>query len=133
MYRIGELSRLCGIKAPTIRYFENIGLLDNPARNDGNQRLYSEEDCKHLRFIKKGREIGFTQSELKTLLGLNDKCSPNCDEVYELTKNHLNVVKEKIKDLKKIEKTLLTLSTLCKNGDESDCPILDSLYSEIIL
>lgn len=133
MYRIGELSKLCEIKVPTIRYFENIGLLDNPSRTDGNQRLYSEKDFKHLRFIKRGRELGFTQSELKILLGLNNKTSPNCEEVYKLTKNHLRVVKEKIKDLKKIEETLLHLSTRCKNGDDLDCPILDSLYSEMEL
>ena len=133
MYRIGELSKLIEIKVPTIRYFESVGLLANPGRNEGNQRLYSKEDLKVLRFIKRGRELGFTQSELKVLLGLDNEDSPNCDEVYELTKNHLNVVKEKIKDLKKIEKTLINLSARCKNGGDLNCPILDSLYSEIKL
>ena len=84
MYRIGELSNLTGIKVPTIRYFEQVGLIEHTDRNEGNQRLYKNAELDQLRFIKRGRELGFTQAELKVLLGKGEAHSPNCGEVFQL-------------------------------------------------
>lgn len=131
MYRIGEISKLSGIKVPTIRYFEQIGLLNAPDRNEGNQRLYSEEKLKRLKFIKRGRELGFSQNELKALLGINGEGKPSCSEVLHLTHRHIQVVREKIEDLQAIEKSLLELTLKCEKQRGSNCPAIDSLHSSI--
>ncbi len=114
MYKIGELSRLTGIKVPTIRYFEEVGLINHTNRNEGNQRLYKEAELDQLRFIKRGRELGFTQAELKVLLGKGQAHTPNCGEVFHLAQNHLKSVQEKIKDVRKIEKHLKEVSNQCE-------------------
>ena len=128
MYRIGELSKLTGIKVPTIRYFEQVGLIEHSDRNEGNQRLYKTADLEQLRFIKRGRELGFTQEEIKSLLGKGKDNSPNCGEILELTQNHLQSVRDKIKDLTKIEIYLLEITKRCKNTESTECPIISSLY-----
>lgn len=129
MYRIGDLSRLTGIKVPTIRYFEQVGLIEHPRRNGGNQRRYRESELQQLRFIKRGRELGYTQAELKLMLGTNKPQPPNCEEVFRLTQKHLHSVQEKIWDLQKIEKHLKEISRQCKKTDNAHCPIIDTLYS----
>lgn len=130
MYKIGELYRLTGIKVPTIRYFEQVGLIDHTDRNEGNQQLYKEAELDQLRFIKPGRELGFTQAEIKFLLGKGETHSPNCGEVLQLAENHLQSVREKIKDLCKIEKYLMVVNKQCKKTDISVCPIINALYAK---
>ncbi len=130
MYRIGELSNLTGIKVPTIRYFEQVGLIEHTDRNEGNQRLYKNAELDQLRFIKRGRELGFTQAELKVLLGKGEPHSPNCGEVFQLAQNHLESVREKIKDLRKIEKHLKEVSKQCEKAASSECPIINALYAK---
>lgn len=129
MYRIGELSRITGIKVPTIRYFEQVGLIEHTDRNEGNQRLYKEAELDQLRFIKRGRELGFTQAELKVLLGKGQTHSPNCGEVFKLAQNHLESVQEKIKDLRNIEKHLKEVSQQCEKSDSTECPIINAMYA----
>lgn len=128
MYKIGELSRLTGIKVPTIRYFEQVGLIEHTKRNHGNQRLYKELELEQLRFIKRSRELGFSQAEIKVLLGKGEANVPNCGDVLQLAKNHLQSVRDKIRDLRKIEKHLLKVSKECKNAESTECPIINALY-----
>lgn len=127
MYRIGEISKATKIKVPTIRYFEQVGLLDSPHRNEGNQRLYGEADMNRLKFIKRGRELGFSQAELKSLLGVGHADQPHCQEVYSLTQQHIRAIKRKIEDLQAIENQLQSLVVQCEKQGNLACPVLDSL------
>lgn len=130
MYKIGVVARKSKLKIPTIRYYEQIGLLNNPARGEGNHRLYSIEHLKRLIFIKKGRELGFSQNQIKAMLGLNKEDNPSCSKINTLTQKHLLLVRKKIVELQEIERTLEELSRDCSSDNEDICPIIDSLYCE---
>lgn len=123
---IGRLSARTGVHVETIRYYEKIGLMPDPGRSQGGQRLY---DCKHetrLQFIRRRRELGFSLDDIRSLLGLNDN-KPSCAKVYEMTANHLETIRQKIKDLKRLEKTLAAVARDCDKRDAPDCPVIDAL------
>ena len=68
---IGEAARQSGVKVPTIRYYEGIGLLRAPSRSDGNQRSYEPSDLKRLIFIRHARELGFeVEQRIRSLMAL---------------------------------------------------------------
>ncbi len=128
-FSIGELAKHTGCKVETIRYYEKIALLPPPPRTGGGHRLYSENHARRLGFIRRGRELGFKLDEIRLLLRLADGDEYNCDMVKEITLHHLQNVKEKIRDLKKLERTLTTVSSACQGGIAPDCPIIETLFS----
>ncbi len=69
---IGEAARRSGVKVPTIRYYEEVGLLPEPPRSEGNRRLYGETHLQRLAFIRHARELGFEVDAIRTLLDLQD-------------------------------------------------------------
>lgn len=77
---IGALSKRTGVKVPTIRYYEETGLLPRPDRTLGNQRTYGEGTVRRLRFIRHARELGFEVDAIRTLLALADQPNRPCDE-----------------------------------------------------
>lgn len=124
---IGSLSRQTGVKIETIRYYERSGLLPPPPRTAGGHRIYGQSHLRRLRFIRRGRELGFTGSGVRTLLGLVDG-GFTCGEVQALTLGHLQEIRGKIDDLRRLETTLSTITEQCDGGDAPDCPIIDALY-----
>jgi MerR family transcriptional regulator, mercuric resistance operon regulatory protein len=79
-------------------------------------------------FIRRSRELGFSGTEVRTLLGMVDG-SYTCGEVRDLTLRHLVRVRAKIADLRRLEKTLTTISANCEGGDTPDCPIVEALFA----
>lgn len=128
MIKRGELGKATGCNIETIRYYEKIGLLLEPDRSAGGHRLYSKEDRARLGFILRSRDLGFSIEELKSLLSLVDSHGYSCGEVLELTRDHLTSVRQKIADLKKLERTLAGVSAQCEGGDVPECPIIDALF-----
>lgn len=123
---IGRLSEAAGVKIETIRYYEKIGIMPNPPRTNGGQRAYGAAHRARLSFIKRSRDLGFSLDAIRSLLGLTDE-SPTCGEVHAITTEHLNDVRGKIRDLKRLEKTLSAIAAECAGGDTPDCPIIDAL------
>jgi MerR family mercuric resistance operon transcriptional regulator len=123
----GELARRSGCNVETIRYYENIGLLDLPMRSQGGHRLYSTQDQSRLRFILRARELGFSIDELRSLLSLVDSGRYTCGEIQALTVQHLRSVQHKIANLRKLERTLKEIASSCAGGDTPDCPIIEAL------
>ena len=126
-FTIGELSRVSGVIVETIRYFEKIGILPNPPRNSSGYRIYSTAHLERLSFIRRSRELGFSQPEVRKLLTLVDEHSYTCAEVKEMTSKQLTVVRDKITDLQKLEHALANMVDECAGGDVPDCPIVDIL------
>ena len=124
---IGELSRLTGVNIETIRYYERVGVMPKPSRSDGGHRLYENEHMKRLAFVKRSRELGFGLDDIRELLGLVDGGSFACAEVHTITTSHLDDVKRKIADLKRMERVLKSIAAECSQGDLPDCPIIDTL------
>ncbi len=125
---IGRLSKSTGVHIETIRYYEKIGLLPHPPRTASGYRQYDGEFEKRLTFVSRCRELGFSLSEIKTLLELVDGGNYTCEEVRQITLEHKNSVQRKITDLRRLEKTLTNISKNCKGTTVPDCPIIEALF-----
>lgn len=128
-FSIGELSRRSGVNIETIRYYEKIQLLPPPPRTEGGHRLYPDDQLKRLTFIRRSRELGFSLDEICNLLGLIEG-SYTCGEVQQAAVTHLNSIRGRIADLRRMERTLTKTVATCKGGSVPDCPIIDALSVE---
>lgn len=127
-FTIGRLSERTNCNIETIRYYERIGIMPAPPRSEGGRRIYQQEHIKRLMFIRRSRELGFSIKEIRALLGLVDKGSYSCGEIRALTIEHIKNIKNKIADLRKLEKTLSRIALRCKGDDIPECPIIDALF-----
>jgi Hg(II)-responsive transcriptional regulator len=127
---IGILSRESGVKVETIRYYERSGLLSPPARTASGYRRYGEEDIKRLRFIRRGRELGFGMGEIKTLLQLADQPQHPCHEADQMVQAHLTEIDAKIRDLQAIREVLGQLAG-CQSQTAEHCYLLETLDQRV--
>lgn len=127
MLSIGELSKQTGVKIPTIRYYEQMGLIDTPERSRGNQRRYSRQGLERLSFIRHGRELGLTIEDIRELVKLS--CHPEmpCDDAHHIATRHLVSVQARIAKLKRLENELKRISTLPDSGHVGECNVIKSL------
>ena len=124
----GQLAERTGCNAETIRYYEKIGRLPAPVRSAAGYRLYGETHEQRLRFVMRGRELGFAIEDLKSLLNLVDRNAVSCGEVKRLAKLHLRSVRDKIDDLKHMESVLSDTVHACTGMDVPECPLIDTLF-----
>lgn len=127
---IGRLSTRAAVNIETVRYYERIGLLPPPPRTEGGHRLYGEPHVKKLTFVRRARELGFTLEEIRALLRLADERPPSCARARSLATKHLTDVREKIADLKRMERVLTQTVALCAEGDRPECPLLEALFRQ---
>ena len=126
----GSLATRTGVNIETVRYYEKIGLMPDPARSPGGHRVYNETHVKRLFFIRRSRELGFTIQETRELLELVDGGDYTCAEVRDRTNSHLADVTKKIGDLQKIQRTLSKMASMCDGGMVPECPVINALYSD---
>ncbi len=127
-FTIGKLSSGTGANIETIRYYEKEGILPAPPRTEGGHRLYGEEHYKRLMFVRRSRELGFSLDEIRAMLDMVDGENLTCAEVKDVTVKHLEDIRKKIADLKKLEKTLKEIASQCKGNKTPNCPIIDALW-----
>ena len=125
----GELAQHTGSNSETIRYYEKIGLLPEPPRNSSDYRIYDETHVRRLRFVLRGRELGFNIEEIRGLLRLVDGGKQTCSEVKVRTEYHLNDIRGKIADLRRIETILANTAAQCSGDEVPECAILEALGS----
>lgn len=129
--RIGGLADRTGTNAPTIRYYEEIGLLPAADRREGGQRCFDEEDVKRLTFIRRCREFGFPIEQVRTLVSLMHDPARSCTEARDLAQQHLEAVRTKLVELKALELSIAgfvqTCDVSCVGGPGPDCSILEDL------
>lgn len=125
--RRGDLAQMTGCNLETIRYYEKIGVMPEPPRTSKNYRAYDENHVGRLRFIMRARELGFTLEEIRDLLALVDGGAQTCGEVQVLANTHLDSVRAKIADLKRIEHVLSSTVAQCTGDDVPECPVIDAL------
>ncbi len=122
---ISKVAEELAINIETVRFYERRGLIQQPPKPELGYRHYASETVNRIRFIKRAQELGFTLEEIANLLSLNDR---PCAQVQELAEYKLSAVKEKMADLRRLEKALKVLLVQChSNDDDSHCPIIDSL------
>jgi DNA-binding transcriptional MerR regulator len=127
IYSIGQLSKETQCKVPTIRYYEEIGLLDKPRRSEGNQRQYTNQQCQRLHFIRHSRALGFSLEQIKQLIDLQDNKRTDCQQADKIALSHLSDIRNKIQRLQQLEGELLSMIETCHNERKDHCLILKSL------
>jgi len=124
---IGELSRLTGVNIETIRYYEKIKMLRPPPRTEGGRRVYGSTETRVLAFIRRGRELGFGLEDIRALLALGAPGKASCGDVREIAAHHLDDIRSKIADLRKLERLLAKTIAQCSGKSVPDCPVLEIL------
>ena len=127
MLTIGQLSQKTGVKVPTIRYYEQQGLIEKPHRTSGNQRRYEPETHKRLTFIKHARDLGIRPQAIRQLIDLSTDPDKPCHEADDIARQHLAEVRDKISCLQRLEKELTRIATQCKGKRVGECYVIQSL------
>jgi Cu(I)-responsive transcriptional regulator len=123
---IGQASIRSGLPTRTIRYYEQIGLV-NVGRRDNEYRDYDERDVHELRFVASARALGFSIEQCRRLLELYRDKHRASAEVREAARDHIAEIRTKIAELKAMERTLASLVDACRGDNRPDCPILEGL------
>ncbi|MEG3753795.1 MerR family transcriptional regulator [Psychromonas arctica] len=127
IYSIGQLSQATQCKIPTIRYYEEIGILDKASRSAGNQRQYTQMHCDRLHLICHSRALGFSLKEIKQLIKLQNGQFDGAHQSHQIVLSHLTDVRKKITQLEKLESQLLTLVEQCQQSQTPDCLCVSAL------
>jgi DNA-binding transcriptional MerR regulator len=127
---IGEAARQSGVKAPTIRYYEGIGLLPAPSRTEGNRRLYDDADLRRLAFIRHARELGFDVDAIRALLSLQDDPNQSCATADAIAKARLAEVEHRIASLSALRLELERMVRQCASGRVSECRVIETLADQ---
>mgnify|MGYP001447456985 FL=1 len=127
MLTIGKLSTAAGVKVPTIRYYEQIGLLPEADRSTGNQRIYGGRTLERLSFIRHARELGFPLEAIRELLSLSDQPDIPCAAADDIAKRQLGAVKQRIVRLQALQTELERMVVQCAHGTISDCRVIEVL------
>lgn len=125
--KLSEAAAASGCHLETIRYYERIGLMSAPARTAGRYRDYREADVERLRFVARGRDLGFSLEEIRSLLRLAQDPVMSCGEVDQLARQHLNDIRARIEDLQRMATELERTANSCSGERRGACTILDTL------
>lgn len=110
-YKIGQLANLVGVSPRTIRYYEEIGLLNSIKRMEGGKRVYTDQDCQRLQFIRRLKHLGLTLAEMQELENIyrihrtNKKVLPR---LLELLDGHVEKIEERVQNLEKLRSEILS-------------------------
>jgi len=126
---IGKASELSGVAIETIRYYEREGITPKPDRTAAGRRIYDSDTVARLRFVKRCRELGFSISDIRTLLKISYSDDATCEDAGKIGLDNLTLVRGKIADLKRMEKALSELVASCRKG-QTDCPMLQELFAD---
>lgn len=126
MLSIGQLSRRTGVKVPTIRYYEQMGLLAAAERSLGNQRRYGDEELRRLSFIRHSRQLGFSLDDIRELLELSLHPNKPCRDAHGIANTHLKEVQARITRLRRLERELKRI-TRCEADSVFDCAVIETL------
>lgn len=124
---IGALAKASGVKIPTIRYYEEIGLVPAPSRSEGGQRRYDLSALRRLRFIRHARDLGFDVDAIRTLLELAGQPDAPCANADFIARAHLASIDDKISRLQALRGELVRMTAICENGRIAECRVIEVL------
>ncbi len=124
---IGQIAQKAQVTPRAIRHYERLGLIEIPVRSDSNYRLFDSDSMERLRFISKCRSLGFSIPEIADLIQITDDPDHTCAQVAELTRQRLELIDAKMKDLVDMRLTLKRSLSRCTGEDVPDCAVLDDL------
>ena len=126
---IGRAAKASGVSAKMIRYYEEIELIAPAERSESGYRHYGEADVHTLRFIRRARDLGFSVEQISDLLALWRDRSRASAQVKAMALEHVAGLKQKIRDLQAMARTLSDLAEHCGGDERPDCPIIEDLAS----
>ncbi|MBL8772235.1 MAG: helix-turn-helix domain-containing protein [Phenylobacterium sp.] len=127
MLSIGKLSKAAGVKVPTIRFYEQIGLLPEPVRTASDRRTYGEAAIRRLAFIRHARELGFSVEAIRSLLALSDAPEQPCETADALAREQLADVEAKITRLEALRAELRRMLDGDHQGPAGHCRVIEVL------
>jgi MerR family mercuric resistance operon transcriptional regulator len=122
---IAGVAQSAGVGVETVRYYERRGLIRQPRKSSGAYRKYGSDHVRRIRFVKRAQELGFTLSEIESLLALED--GSDRESVQRIASARLEEVSARIADLRRIERTLAHLIEDCRKQATPSCPIIGAL------
>lgn len=126
--RTTQVAELAGVNTQTLRYYERRGLLPEPERTRGGYRNYGPDAVRIVRFVKRSQELGFTLTEIETLLDLANGGPANCETTRHLAAEKISQLDDKIAILQTMRASLARLAATCtRPRADRDCPLLHSL------
>lgn len=128
MFAIGQVSKDTGLKVPTIRFYEQEGLLAAPERSASGRRVYSASDVRRLAFIRHARALGFELDDIRSLLDLTDHPERPCAEADAIARTHLAVVEERLAMLNDLKHELTRIVKSCAGANSAgECRVIEAL------
>ena len=125
---IGQVAAAAHVNIQTVRYYERRGLFPAARRTPAGYRQYAEDAVTRLRFIRHAQALGFTLQEVQELLALRIRHASACDAVQRQTRQKIELVEQRIRDLRRIRRTLERLVAACAaRRPTDDCPILEGM------
>jgi DNA-binding transcriptional MerR regulator len=128
---IGEVAKRTGFPPPTIRYYEEVGLLKKPSRAESGYRSYSSRTVDELLFVKKAQALGFSLDEIAEILKLSRSGQKPCQRVLALSHKHLDAIDSRIRELQKFRGYLAAeISKWDRQGTAVTCDGLCQFISD---
>ena len=124
---IGKLARVADVKVPTIRFYEQIGLMPRAERTESDRRTYDDTAVRRLSFIKHARQLGFSVEAIRVLLALSDDPDRPCSEANALAAEQLAEVETKIARLEALRHELRRMAMADCQGRAGDCRVIEAL------
>ena len=127
--RIGAVGKAAGVNGEAVRFYQGRALMPEPDKPYGRSRRYEAKDVARVRFVKAAQRLGFSLDEVAGLLRLDD--GTHCDEARKLAEAKLADVRQKLKDLRRIESALAGLvRDCCTRRGKLSCPLIATLQRQ---
>ncbi|VAW95117.1 hypothetical protein MNBD_GAMMA23-459 [hydrothermal vent metagenome] len=124
---IGQLARQAGVNIETIRYYQRLGIINEPKKPEAGYRIYPQESVERILFIRRAKQLGFSLKEIAELLELGDG---HCDDVRQRAEDKQTQIAKQIQDLQNLQQTLGELIKSCQQKkNNTPCPIVEALSS----
>lgn len=125
--QIGDLAQRTGVNIETIRYYERVGVLPQPARLGNGRRIYDEADVRRLGFLRHARDSGFDLQSAQTLLTLHEQPQASCADTSRIAQAQLDEVERRIGRLQSLQLELSRVVTECRKGVVAECRVIEAL------
>lgn len=123
-FTIGRLAKAANVNIETIRYYQRVNLIREPAKPVTGYRQYSADIVDRIHFIKRAQKLGFSLKEIADLLNIGDG---HCADIRRRAEEKRNVINQQIIDLTNLRKTLDKLIHSCDTSGDTRCPIVETL------
>lgn len=125
MFPIGKAAFLAGLPLKTVRYYDDINLVNACTTTEKGYRMYGEKELRKLTFVRHARLFGFSIDTCRELLDLYENPHRESHEVKDIAEKHLAVIRARIDEMEQLYRELARLTKSCHGDQHPDCPILE--------